>query len=228
MKTKIIILSTLIFNFLLIGCSEDDNQTIQNSCDFIDFKYYNGAQDYLGEMSNDYLLIGIDTTYSDSQIQTFISNLAQFDQSYNYSIHHIGNYKFKEIPLKFTSSKTCEEITQIISDMEQNQIISYAHYTMQTDNCENLIWEPIGDLCVNSYGSNFYVKVFDENDLTNLNQVLLQTNTELVEQNQFMPKWYELRATKTSNGDALEMANYFYETGLFEYSEPGISKYPVE
>jgi hypothetical protein len=24
------------------------------------------------------------------------------------------------------------------------------------------------------------------------------------------------------------MANYFYETGLFEHSEPGISKYPVE
>ena len=43
-----------------------------------------------------------------------------------------------------------------------------------------------------------------------------------------MPKWFQLRATKTSNGDGLKMANDFYETGLFEYSEPGISTYPVE
>jgi hypothetical protein len=221
-------LLNLIFGFLLISCSEDDNESLQNSCDFIDFKYYNGNQDYLGEMSNDYLLIGIDTTYNDNEIQLFISNLNQFDQSYDYTINHNGNYKFKEIPLKLNNSKTCAEITQIISDVEQYQIISYAHYTMQTDDCNNMIWVPMGDLCVNSYGSNFSVKVFDENDLTDLNQVISQTNTELVEQNEFMPKWYELRATKSSNGDALEMANFFYETGLFEHSEPGISKYPLE
>ena len=211
-----------------MSCSEDDDETVQNSCDFIDFKYYNETQDFLGEMSNDYLLIGIDSTYSDSQIQSTIANLNQFDQSYQYAIHQSGNYKFKEIPLKFNSSKNCNQITQIISDIEQNQMISYAHFTMQTDDCDNLIWQPIGDLCVNSYGSNFYVKVFNENDLTDLNQIISQTNTELVEQNQFMPKWYELRATKIANGDALEMANYFYETGLFEHSEPGISKYAVE
>ena len=99
---------------------------------------------------------------------------------------------------------------------------------MKTDNCTNLIGEQIGDLCINSYGSNFSVKVFDENDLTDLNQKIAETNTELVKQNEFMPKWFELRATKNSNGDALKMANYFYETGLFEHSEPGISKYAVE
>lgn len=225
---KNIILPILILNLLLVSCSKDDNEPIQNSCNFIDFKYYDGTQDNLGEMSNEYLLIGIDTTYSDNQIQSFISNLNQFDQAYNYSIHHTGQYKFKEIPLKFNSSKNCAEITQIIDDLEQDQIISYAHYTMQTENCNNLIGEPIGNLCINSYGSNFYVKVFDENDLTDLNSTIAQTNTELIEQNEFMPKWYELRATKTSSGDALDMANCFYETGLFEHSEPGISKYPVE
>lgn len=100
--------------------------------------------------------------------------------------------------------------------------------TLKTDNCQNLIWEEIGNLCINSYGSNFYVKVFDENDLTDLNQKIAETKTELVEQNEFMPQWFKLRATKNSNGDALKIANYFYETGLFEHSELGISKYPVE
>ncbi len=227
MKNLIISISSL--TLLITGCSKDnETDLVQSSCDFIDFKYYNGTQDYLGELSNDYILIGVDTIYNDSEIQDFISTVNQFDQSYDYTIHSIEQYKFKEIPLKFNSSKTCEEITQIISDLEQNTIVAYAHYTMQTDNCENAIWEPIGDLCVNSYGSNFYVKVFDENNLTDLNQMITETNTELVKQNEFMPKWFELRATKNSNGDALAMANFFYESELFEHSEPGISKYPVE
>jgi len=53
-------------------------------------------------------------------------------------------------------------------------------------------------------------------------------NTLLVSQNTFLPQWFHLRADKNSNGDALQMANYFYETSLFEHSEPDIIKIPVE
>lgn len=227
---KKLIISLLLLCSFVIGCNKDDElDPVQNSCDFINFKYYNGMQDFLGELSNDYILIAVDTIISDSEVQDFISINNVFDQNYDYTIHNnIGQYKFKEIPIKFNSSKSCEEITQIISELNQNTIIAYTHYTMQTDDCDNLIWEPIGNLCVNSYGSNFYVKVFDENNLTNLNQMITETNTELVKQNDFMPKWFELRATKNSNGDALAMANFFYDSELFEHSEPGISKYPVE
>jgi len=226
MKNCILI---LLIGFTLISCSNgNETEFVQSSCDFINFKYYNGTQHYLGDLSNDYILIAVDTSYRDNEIQNFISSVNDFDQSYNYTIHTIGQYKFKEIPLKFNSSKSCEEITQIISEVEQNTIVAYAHYTMQTDDCNNLIFEPMGDLCVNSYGSNFYVKVFNENDLVDLNNMIAQTNTEIVEQNQFMEKWFELRATKNSTGDAMAMANFFYESELFEHSEPGISKYPVE
>jgi hypothetical protein len=218
----------MTFTLLFTSCRKDDDKTQQSSCDFIDFKYYNGTQDYLGELQKNYILMGVDTTYSDSEIQIFISTKNQFDQNYTYTIYTTAQYKFKEIPLRLKTSKTCEQITQIISELEQSTIVSYVHYTMMTDNCQNLIWEQIGNLCINSYGSNFYVKVSDENNLTDLNQIISETKTELVKQNNFMPKWFELRATKNSKGDALKMANYFYETGLFEHSEPGISKYPVE
>lgn len=225
---KNLTLSILTFALLFTGCRKDEDVTSQSNCEFVDFKYYNGTQDNLGERSNNYILVGVDTTYSDSQIQNFISTVSYFDQSYIYTIHTTGEYKFKEIPVRLKSSKSCGQIAHIISELEQNAIVSYAHYTMKTDNCENLIWEQTGIMCIDSYGSNFYVKVFDENDLTDLYQKIAETNTELVNQNEFMPKWFELRATKNSNGDALKMANYFYETGLFEHCEPGISKYPVE
>ena len=58
--------------------------------------------------------------------------------------------------------------------------------------------------------------------------MMAETNTELFKQNEFMKNWFTLIATKESRGDALSMANYFYESGLFEASEPDITKYPVE
>ena len=183
----------------------------------------------LGELSKDYVLIGVDTTYSDSEIKNFISTETQFDQNFDYNIRvTLGNYKFKEIALKLNSSKSCEDITQFISDLEQHTIVSYTHYTMQTDNCDGPFGWPIGELCINSYASDFLVEVFDEDDLTALNQMLAETNTELVKQDIFMPEWFELRATKASDGDALAMANLFLESGLFASAEPRITKFPVE
>lgn len=155
---KNLIFPIVFLTLMITGCRKDEeinlqedeidlqeNKTgVQRNCDFIDFKYYNGTQDSLGELSTDYILIGIDTVYNDNKIQDFIVTVNQLDTSYDYTIHTSERYKFKEIPLKFNSSKTCEEITQIISELERNTIIAYAHYTMQTDNCTNAIWEPMG------------------------------------------------------------------------------------
>lgn len=220
----------LLFMFLslcLFSCNDGDDN-INNTCDFVNFKYYGGEKFYLGELSNEYIVIGVDTSYSDAQIKNFISSINQFDQTYTYTIHKVALQKFKEIPLRLNSSKTCEEITQFISKLKQYAIISYAHYAIQTDDCSNEIWEPMGNLCINTYGSDFYVKVLDTNDLSGLRQMVQQTNTEIVEQNEFMPQLFVIRATKHSKGDALKMANLFYESGLFVFSEPGIGKYPVE
>jgi hypothetical protein len=38
---------------------------------------------------------------------------------------------------------------------------------------------------------------------------------EIVGNNGFMPLWYTLSCSKNSKGNALEMANTFYETGFF-------------
>ena len=58
--------------------------------------------------------------------------------------------------------------------------------------------------------------------------MMAETNTQLVEQFQFMPDWFTLRATKNSKGDALHLANYFYESKHFIATEPDILKFPVE
>lgn len=222
---------TRIFYFialflLIISCTEDDNKEEQTACNFVNFKYYNNEQDLLGEMSEEYIVIAFETINNDDLIASLIQSKEYLDQNYDYIINQLEGYKY--IALKLISENNCIEITNVIADLEQSEIVDYVHYAMQTDNCTNLIWIEIGEKCINSYNSFFHVKVINENDLTDLNNIIQETNTVLDHQNQFMPKWFTLKADKNSNGDALQMANYFYETNLFEHSEPNITKIPVE
>ena len=228
MKTIIRVFYFITIIFLISSCSRDENDEPQTECDFVNFKYYNNEQDLLGEMSEEYIVIASDTINNNDLISSLIQSKEYLDQDYEYVINQQSSYKYKYIALKLISEKNCIEITNIISDLEQSNIIDYVHFAMQTDDCTNLIWEEIGEKCINSYSSVFYVKVIDENDLTDLNNIIQETNTVLDHQNQFMPKWFTLSADKNSNGDALQMANYFYETNLFQHSEPNVTKIPVE
>lgn len=66
----------------------------------------------------------------------------------------------------------------------------------------------------------FYVKLKKEKDSIVLNEISKGKNVEIIGQNEYMPLWFTLSCSNKSDGNALEMANYFYETGLFEASEP--------
>lgn len=66
----------------------------------------------------------------------------------------------------------------------------------------------------------FYVKLKSVEDLNKLEKLAARTNTEIVGQNTFMPEWYTLAAHKNSKGNALEVANIFYESGFFSEATP--------
>lgn len=66
----------------------------------------------------------------------------------------------------------------------------------------------------------FYVKLRTESDLAKLEQLANKNKVEIMGNNKFMPLWYTLSCTKASSGNALEMANLFYEAGHFAAAEP--------
>ena len=68
----------------------------------------------------------------------------------------------------------------------------------------------------------FYVKLKNEEDLSVLEKLAVENTVEILGQNKFMPLWFTLSCSNESNGDALEMANLFYETQLFAASEPNL------
>ncbi len=67
----------------------------------------------------------------------------------------------------------------------------------------------------------FYVKLKDKADYDLLVDQIKKHDAELVGYNKFMPLWYTVSASPQSS-DALQLANLFYETGLFAAAEPDL------
>jgi len=191
-------------------------------CNFIDFYYYQDSTISLGKFSDEYLMVAFDSNYTTTQIRSFIAAQKYFDQTYAYTL-----YGSKMAVLKFNPSKSCEQVSAIIAVLNQQPIIRFAHFTMKTDDCTDSFGQPMAARCINSYNHFFYVKVKNLNDLTGLQKMASETKTTIVEQHSFAPQWFTLSAGKNSKGDALRMANYFRESGLFEFAHPEPMKFPV-
>ena len=66
----------------------------------------------------------------------------------------------------------------------------------------------------------FYVRLKNLNDLDLLKQKAEEKHVIIVHQNEFMPLWHVLSITESSVYNAMEMANHFHRSGLFQYAEP--------
>ena len=64
----------------------------------------------------------------------------------------------------------------------------------------------------------FLVKLRVESDYDMLINYVKRQDCEIVENIDYMPLWYKLKAPVTSNG--LSMSNLFYESGYFEEVDP--------
>ena len=68
----------------------------------------------------------------------------------------------------------------------------------------------------------FYVKLNTVEGINHLEKLSKENNVTILGNNQYMPLWYTLSCSKKSTGNALEMANLFYESGLFADAIPDI------
>lgn len=68
-----------------------------------------------------------------------------------------------------------------------------------------------------------YVELKSTSDYTKLQQTASQHGCSIVRQNKFMPLWYTLRISPSSESDPVNIANEIYETGYFSASSPDFS-----
>ena len=66
----------------------------------------------------------------------------------------------------------------------------------------------------------FIVKLGGATSYDQLKELAEQHNCVVGKENQFVKNQYMLYVSKTSDFNAIQMSNLFYETGLFEFSEP--------
>lgn len=76
--------------------------------------------------------------------------------------------------------------------------------------------------------NNFYVRLKSADDLPKLQQLAAQHGIEVVGNNEFLPLWYVLSCTSTSSMNAIEAANHFHTSGMFESSSPEILSYSTQ
>ncbi|MCB0477259.1 MAG: hypothetical protein KDC84_03795 [Crocinitomicaceae bacterium] len=213
-----------IFIILAIGCSKESEVS---NCNYVDYKYYDGDRDYIGEMSTRYINIGFDSSTNNSDIHNFVSNQNSIMATDLNVIHANYNYPVKHIVVKLTNENlNCEEIQMIMLNLENNAIVRYVDFTVITDDCQNAIWQPLGQECVNYYGAVFYANLKNPNDKSKLDSLTNLTNSFVVDSSSLGT--YHVFVDKNSKHSSLQMANYFFETGLFDWSEPGIGKIPVK
>ncbi|MCK9450055.1 MAG: S8 family serine peptidase, partial [Bacteroidales bacterium] len=70
----------------------------------------------------------------------------------------------------------------------------------------------------------FYVKLRKSDDIDLLVDMAQKNNVEILGNNRFMPLWFTLACNRTSKGNAMEMANLFFESGQFASAQPDLMK----
>lgn len=162
--------------------------------------YYNkkGVKKFL---TIDKSKINITTTESINKSAVVFSNFNAFElisDSSNGFPSKFGKLDFKQLP-----NDSIYDI-ETVNLKQHNNIIAVSPYFFIND--------------TTSIGTShlFYVKLKAIND-TSLLQAYADTfNVDIVSQFKFMPLWYRLSINKNTQGTSIEIANLFYETGLFE------------
>jgi len=183
------------------------------------YYYYKGEKIYL-ELNPDYIFISgtSQNNIQNAQIEVAVddSNSSEMTEDrasqtlakpIGFVERHPVRY-WKEIKLtnNISQARYSEEIQELRA-ANSNLIVSPYFQSESTDK-----------MGLSNY---FYVKLKHQDDFEVLLEQIEKHQVELVGYNKFMPLWLTLSVTPETI-DAMEMANLFYETGLFQYAEPDL------
>lgn len=216
MKKLLIPLFLLVLIFL--SCEKDENFD-NGDCPTEHFYYTYDEKYYIDSiLQNDYLLIGFKTIFSIEEINEFLDETNIFNNDnlivYSDSSNILIIRKFKE-------TKTCLEISNVIKEIHRNNKVDFAAYTYTGEFC-------IGFDCTElmSYANEFVVKLNDTLQFDSVQALCLSTDTWILEKKK--RGRYLIGVDKNSHGNAMEMANSFFESDLFEYSHPNFHYFNIE
>ena len=217
----------------LYSCTkrEDPSETPQIlECDCSDELYAYIVEDdqkffYDDHLLNDWLHVGFDLQMQDDEIMKFLNETGFFKpvdirnfiivpEEYRECAPKgvSGSIDYQRLYINTKEPKTCTQLKEIICILEESSMVAFANlaFWYWTDGSEKA-------KSMNSFSNYFYVEVKDKDDLSDLYSVSHETNTIVIEQPEYLSfsPIITLKVNKNSKGNALQMANYFAETGKF-------------
>lgn len=117
----------------------------------------------------------------------------------------------KFVQTKIKGYRTCEDVNRILDYLKENEKISFANQDLYSGQNKKENYLGLTD--------EFYVGLKNAQDYPILEKFAQEKNVEIVRKSAYSES-YSMRVDKFSNYDALEMANIFQESGLFEYAAP--------
>ena len=212
--------------FLCLSCqNRDEGDKSDGDCREELFYYKNDEVQFIDNLLlNDWLFVGFDQQVQDKEIISYI-NKTDFFKSIDASNILRPNCDESRLENEYTKlfvntkkHHTCSQLKEIIRILEQSSIGAVADlaFCLSSSDCS----------VVMSYTSGIIVQAKDVDDLSSIYALVQETNTRIDEAwdyASFIPGYFIIRVNKNSKGNAMQMANYFYETGTFLVSEP----YPV-
>ena len=109
-----------------------------------------------------------------------------------------------------TNIQTADEYFNFIEDLNKESQTINASPTFKTRIGKGLL----------GLSNRFYVKLKDPNDFQLLNNYADKLGLVIQGQHKFMPLWYTLVVPPKSEKTSLDFSNQFYESGLFENTDP--------
>jgi hypothetical protein len=202
-----------IIGIITFSCEQEESKDINETCSEKHFYYANGEKHFIDTlMQHDYLLIGFKKEYSKKEINDFLDKQTEFNNANLYEKYDISDYDYSLIVREFKSSKTCMQIKEIIVELQSEDIVAFASYTYKGEFC--IGWECTD---IKSYINQIIVSLADTSDTDKLYSLVEHTDTWIIKEKEF---YTILGVEVDAERNALEMAQYFYETGIFDYTNP--------
>lgn len=177
-------------------------------CAQTDYYWYKGQKVYLEKLNTKKFVVF--DTYNDSislkeALHLNNSSIIKFEKNNNIS-SNLNEYE-TDIPRRINWAVIEDDN---FAEFNRVNVIYDAPFFMTSNNVEA------------GLSNLFYVKLNISDDIVILERLAKENNVEILGNNRFMPLWYTLLCTNNSTGNALSMANFFYETQLFSASEPDL------
>ncbi|WP_109098184.1 S8 family serine peptidase [Aquimarina sp. AU58] len=200
-----VILSLLLFSITGYGQNQLDN-----------YYYYKGEKVFL-DIDTKTISISFEGENSINSLKNNSNEISEIIEDRTRAIVDvIGNSakQRKNIKAYYVEISAKRELTkkEYVSKIENFK--KYNNTLMVSPTYKTKVGKRIG------LSNNFHVKLKKAKDVDILFKYAKEFNVEVLGNNEFMPLWFTLAIRTPQNFNALNLANIFYETGLFENTEP--------